>query len=396
MTVLVGSGATIEIGGPKTDEITDAVCLRNSFLAELRQAVQPFVSPAACTFEDLFHVLETLDSYSTGERAGVVPEFKPRPAAVMTAKDPRWLNNESILRASRELIDEVGDIIQKRHATFDPTGTDAWYSAFWNRIVSERACDICTLNYDQTIEQCIGAANYEDGFAWVGSAFARFDPRQLRKSAKSRILHLHGSTRYGYPIEVINQFAFEDDFNDLYLMPSDSAARSTWQGRSTDTSQAHETVIAGPIITGLRKTEKVTIYPYSTYRDILAESVEKSPFLLVAGYSFGDGYINSILRRMRRLHGESCRVVLVTYVSEATRNMWTPDHHALMEEFGWPTPGMNEFLQRVATQDYYLDSHEYRNPWTSKNGCVRLYLNGMRAAITDHSDDIVEFLRPKA
>jgi hypothetical protein len=99
-TALIGSGATIDIGGPTTKDLTDAVCCRNVFLSELRNEVSDFVAPAICTFEDLFHVLETLLSYASAFTTGVLPEYKPRPAAVLATKDSKWLNVANILRAS--------------------------------------------------------------------------------------------------------------------------------------------------------------------------------------------------------------------------------------------------------------------------------------------------------
>jgi hypothetical protein len=184
ITDLIGSGATIEIGGPTTFDITEAICQRNPFIAELRDAVAAFISPAVCTFEDLFHVLETLDSYSTAVQSGVVPEFKPRPAAVLTARDPKWIDGRNILAATRDLVDEVGKIIHDRHGNFDPSGPHEWYAAFWNRIISTAVWDICTLNYDDTIERSIAGSAYEDGFTWIdggallGSTLGHFADRR--------------------------------------------------------------------------------------------------------------------------------------------------------------------------------------------------------------------------
>jgi hypothetical protein len=97
---------------------------------------------------------------------------------------------------------------------------------------------------------------------------------------------------------------------------------------------------------------------------------------------------------MRRIHGDDCRVALISYVPPAAREAWLPDHHVLMTDFGWPTTGMNEFVQRVAARDHYLDGYQFRDPWTSSNGCVRLCLGGMKSALLDHGNDIITFLDP--
>jgi hypothetical protein len=386
----------IEIGGPTTNDLTSAVCCRNSFLYELRDEVSAFVAPATCTFEDLFHVLETLDSYATAVSVGVIPKYKPRPAAVLCGKDAKWLKRADIVRACSDLIDEIGLVVESRHADFSPSGSHRWYSSFWEQAVFRAKWDICTLNYDQTIEQSVGTDAYEDGFVLTDHGFGRFDPKRLRHSTNTRILHLHGSTRYGYPVKALREFAFEDDFSDLYRLESAAEARTTWGGRSNDTSQAHETVIAGPMITGLRKTEKVTAYPYSPYRSAFDEAVGTSPLLLIAGYSFGDGYLNSTLRRMRRLHGDKCRIVIVTYVPPDAREYWMQDQEVLMQDFGWPTSGMNEFLQRIAKESRYLHTFVFKDQWISKNGCLRMYMGGMKSAITQYTGEILDFLCPPA
>ena len=107
----------------------------------------------------------------------------------------------------------------------------------------------------------------------------------------NRILHLHGSILYGY-IRTSNLYAYDDDHEDLYRYDNFQDAKATWFGRSTNTAQSREQAIAGPIITGLRKTDKALCYPYNTYYSLFQDSIIENPRLLIAGYSFGDFHFN--------------------------------------------------------------------------------------------------------
>lgn len=80
-------------------------------------------------------------------------------------------------------------------------------------------------------------------------------------------------------------------------------AKETWFGRSTNTAQSHMESVIGPIITGLRKTDKLVAYPYSSYYHTLMDSLQKNSRLLIIGYSFGDIHFNHLLDRITRIHG---------------------------------------------------------------------------------------------
>ena len=81
-------------------------------------------------------------------------------------------------------------------------------------------------------------------------------------------------------------------------IPIVSGRRETWFGKSNATAQSHEESIIGPLITGLRKTDKLTVHPYDEYQAVFRQAVYKSDRMLVGGYSFGDLYLNSIVDHM--------------------------------------------------------------------------------------------------
>ena len=84
ITCLLGAGATIPVGGPTTTKITEAARRKVqhvidpgtnawvdvAFIDEIANRLNDFLAPHSCHFEDIFHVLETLESYGAGWRSG--------------------------------------------------------------------------------------------------------------------------------------------------------------------------------------------------------------------------------------------------------------------------------------------------------------------------------------
>lgn len=83
------------------------------------------------------------------------------------------------------------------------------------------------------------------------------------------------------------------------------------RGQSNPTAQDHSEYYGGPIITGLRKTDKLNCIPYDFYHGHLYNCLMRNKALVVIGYSFGDFYMNNLINRMTLLHGTNKKVVLI-------------------------------------------------------------------------------------
>ena len=388
ITALLGSGSTLQVGGPTTTALSEAVRKKNQFIDEIGKRLDALLLPTQCNFEDIFDVLETLQSWGTGSAPGTAPRYKPREIPFLDHLDPRWLDPVKILDAVRDLIETVAEEVEQSEKLFSPDKLHRWFRNFWALPKGDYAWDIGTLNYDDILELALGDNNCEDGYVDTGHGYCRFDPRRIAETQKTRLMHLHGSIRYGYPRAVVNQYLFEDTHEDLYKLPTPQEARLTWFGRSTHTSQSHRTNIIGPLITGLQKPDKLTLYPYDQYQAVLRRCVQDSPRLLVVGYSFGDLYLNGILQRISRLHGDSRRVVVVTYFPHK-EELWHPDP-AVSE---WLSEEMLGFLGRAARQSEPLgNSHVFQNPIASKDGHCRIYLRGTEDAFSKNPQDLIGFL----
>ena len=99
---------------------------------------------------------------------------------------------------------------------------------------------------------------------------------------------------------------------DLYKFPTAKSAREEMRiHQCPEHTQAHESFYTGPILVGLRKTEKLEYLPYSCYHADLVNKIVANPSLMIVGYSFGDLYVNQLLERHKLVHGKNQRVVLI-------------------------------------------------------------------------------------
>lgn len=397
----MGAGAVLNIGGPTTTVLTNAIKLRQQLngvpnsnvtvpaIQQIADALDQYFAPESANFEDVFHAVESLISLRTGLTARTAKAFKPAIGAFAT---PTAAANHSAIvlnQASDHIIDEVANHIVAYVNGFAPHATHQWFSRFWQEATGRCPWDIATLNYDNCIEQSLGAGAWEDGFALLDPRIFRFDPARIVNSTITRMLHLHGSVFYGYPrFANPNRFLFEDQHEDLYRFDSHVDARRDWFGRSRNQAQSGERATAGPIITGQRKPDKLLGLPYSTYQAVLQDALLKNSRLLVAGYSFGDLHFNHLLRRLTRYHGDNRRVVLIEFVPTNIRGAgWHPDP-AVRD---WPNDNTLRAVGILGREDRPLEGR-YRHPWVSTDRRCRVYLEGLEDAVQNHGTEIINFL----
>jgi hypothetical protein len=296
------------VGGPTTPKITKAVRAKTqhvldpdvntwsdvSLIDQVAVTLHKFLHPSECHFEDIFDTHENLQSFHSGWGPQTDERFKPRIATFVQGSDPRWFNPMWQLESKQSLLEAVAEQVEESSANFQPQGQHAWFLSFWSCAFNRIDWDLGTLNYDSLFEQI--HPSLEDGYERT-IARSRFNRERLLKTKGSRVLHIHGSIHFGYlPPGETRQFVdFEED---LIRYASTAEARKTWFGKSTPISQSHQDLVIGPLITGLRKTDKLTVHPYDDYQALFRRALYESPRLLIMGYSFGDLYLNSILNRM--------------------------------------------------------------------------------------------------
>lgn len=387
ITCLLGAGAVIEIGGPTTDKITECVC--NALKSkDIPDCIKYNLTG---NFEERFHLLEILSSFHEHTHAPITTILQRKD----TFKDINWGNINS---SCNTLLETIGKTIDSYNCSWKMKPQNDWFVKFWKKLNVTARLDIVTLNYDTCIEQSLNY--FEDGFSekldvmGIHSHHAyRFHPKALHCTNKSKVMHLHGCINYGMgTTHDVNKYAFDDSFHDLYKYDSHNAAIEHWYGHSNPSTQAGENIYVGPIITGLRKTEKLLVHPYLSYHYEFQYALRNNHTLLIVGYSCGDEYINAELMRMKQLHGNKRRIVVISYMSNDVRNNWHRDQYCR----NWPEEKAYYMLSHLmgCSVAGLLDS--FRIPTmdviTSDDKCVQWYVCGFKKSVEKYKMDIIKFL----
>lgn len=360
-------------------------------------------SAAIFHFEKIFHILELLDTYNWYRSKNVAP-FSSFIKINFTF-DPI-----DLIYSSRHIIEKIIDVVKEYDDSFSEDRNE-WYRSFWKEKCKQ--WDVFNLNYDTTIEQSLG--DYEDGYESIPDepSFERFNINKLldNKFGKSTINHIHGCILYGHDRYLdANHDVYDFENQDMYKWPNSNIAKEKWSGISTSNQYAQngQTIIQGPIITGLSKTDKITCLPYDIYRYNLLRSVRNNKGLLIAGYSFGDKYVNNVLTRMSQCHGDEKRVVLIDYwdIKGFCKKNNEDDvvcedsiNPRIFEHFFSSGDGNGEmlmFIKRIVHQDCSVwnnfKSLSFTGPMVSNNDQLMLYIGGMRDALENHKQEIYNFL----
>lgn len=344
-------------------------------------------------FEILFHVMEQLLAYEgvwsgNNHNPDRYPHFGP-----FTSQNFSF-SRQDLLQIMWKFIMRIMDIVNGYDTYFrNDGGKEDWYRDFFK---SEFKWDVFNFNYDTTVEQSI--KHYEDGFESVPERIdAIFNPLKLMKNSEnlSTINHIHGCINYFYKDDSDSDM-FVTNIHDLYRYPNYDEVRKRMIGRgqSNQTAQNNEEYYAGPIITGLRKTEKLTCMPYDFYHGNLYKAIESSNAMVIVGYSFGDLYVNNLINRMHSIWKGKERIVLIDKW-DGSKIMGSKSN--LDKYLQTLSKGEIEFLELMSGQTYigemtnsFIDPDVFK-PKYSKNGALMLITSGMKIA-SSIRDDIYDFL----
>ena len=202
-------------------------------------------------------------------------------------------------------MEKIIEIVRGYDNQFRENGRETWYKDFWKEFRGE--LDVFNLNYDTSIE--FSLHDFNDGFVGFTQDYERFEPEVLWNAGEGQptVSHLHGCYLYGdfNPKPVENYYSHRD----LYKLYSDQEPFISRQWLPMN--QVGEGLFYSPIITGLKKTDKICYLPHSYYHAYLAKRIIDNPSLLICGYSFGDLYVNQLLQRHKLIHDQNERVVIV-------------------------------------------------------------------------------------
>lgn len=421
VTVIVGAGAVLDFEHkgifPSVKNITDEVLklsiqkvdggerlllheLNEQMVDELKKVGHPEINrlnQPQLNFESLLHVIEMCIAYSGcwhGEYVSwpVLPEFGILIQPNEFLKD---IQTYDYIRAAYELQKTVMGIVNQYDTTFSKDKlAEQWYRDFWKSL-SGRS-NIFNLNYDNTIENSL--SDYEDGFPPTkdGEEYSRFSARRYYENPRgvSTIAHLHGQILFSEA----RSFPFEYSIRDMVKNRNyATACKNRIGGQSYPSNQAKEEYVQPYIVSGSRKTEKITFAPNNVYLSDLTRKVIENSRLMVIGYSFGDLYLNEILGLGMAAHGDDFKVVIIDKFPSYVNSYVSWSQHLIRE----CNPQEYTFVSRLAKDRLFVEVgqkkfplfvREYGVPVVSTNGKLMMCINGFKDAVVNHKETILDFL----
>lgn len=432
ITTIVGAGAILDfdlpdgVKKPTTQYITDEVVglelknvLTGKKITEIKDAYNVLKQgyPTNPNFEMLFHVLEMWYAYGWVWTNSINPPKNPcmYPVFAPFVKPKQKFDITSLSIAISYFLLKVMDIVNTYNAPYlADSNFNSWYRGFWK---SYCGCwDVFNLNYDTTIEHSLDVC--EDGFEEIPNqdGFMHFSPQKfwVNERGCSTMSHLHGCIEFfdeRYDKKVYEQEFLKYDYHDMYKYSSYEKVRNQFENssKSHKSNQAGEQLIGTPIITGLRKNDKLNTIPFDFYHGHLFNCILKNNSLLIVGYSFGDIYINHVIERMELIHGDNKRIVLIDKwslygeeeIEKITDAKIKEDYiRDMMRQKTYDADFGNErgdFLCRITGKSQYdaavscFKNYDMTGPMISTNGCLMLFIGGFKSASL-HKDEIYAFL----
>ena len=419
VTIIVGAGAVMDFDHkgifPSVKNITDEVLklsiqkvdggerpllheIYDHVVKKLNRVLKTnHIKPPQLNFENLLHVIEMCIAYSGGWHKEYVswipfPEFGTLIHPDDFLKD---IQTYDYIRAAYELQKTVMSIVNQYDTAFNEDKlAEQWYWNFWKSL-SGRS-NIFNLNYDNTIENSLG--EYEDGFPPIkdGEDYSRFSAKRYYENPRgvSTIAHLHGQILFSEARE----YPFDSSIRDMVKNKDyQTACKNRIGGQFPPSNQAKEEYLQPVIVSGSRKTEKMTFAPNNVYLSDIARKVVENNRLMVIGYSFGDLYLNEILGLGMSAHGDDFRVVIIdkfpSYINSYTSLFQHIAHRCNPQEYTFVSRLAKDGLYiEVGQTEFPLIVGEYGEPVVSRNGKLMMCIGGFKDTVVNHKETILKFL----
>jgi hypothetical protein len=311
LNIFLGAGFAQGLHLPGTEEITNHISTLKAngvYLADGRYLpLGPILWKIANSyydapnFETLLHLVESMVSaersrlgFASADQQKVAFNafMDPTPRLAPITQDANALG---VFGAA--MMGEVADYLDKSmtRSRMEKQGTIREF--LWPFLSEE--VRISTLNYDDSIERSVeGYVTFWDGFTDDNPGSIDYDG--FRQVHRAELLHLHGSIRFapisGYPSTYppsLQRFKSNVDAKPNRQPLADFNALT----------QAGELIFTGPMLSGLRKTEKLVVEPYGLYHQRFTTGLLDSPRFLCVGYGGNDTYVNSAILRAKAVHG---------------------------------------------------------------------------------------------
>lgn len=277
-------------------------------------------------FEDMLHVTEELLTYSAPRSR--YPEYRRVRPVIEALTDPaeKWriLFDASFLATTKTTFVRI--IIDKILSVTDLKDKTGPLKTLIEPLSKRARIDCFTLNYDELADHAFDDAfldTWTDGFEkkYNAEGYSAFKSARLESllpfTRQHRLCHLHGHVRFGYSLR--QKKNTQPSLEIVKYNPSEYEKQMLshrLELQYVQTNQAQEIFQGGPIISGLRKYEKLASMPYAYYYKTFIDSLYGANAVVIVGYGGHDEHINSWLRESQDAKPNR-RVIEVTKKSEA-------------------------------------------------------------------------------
>lgn len=243
------------------------------------------------------------------------------------------------------------------------------------------------INYGTWLEQILD--NYNDGFIPICETHREFSANQLFSNNDNlpTINHLHGQICFTTHLPTGSHRFLTDGWYkaNSYDLVRDLRILPKYPGFIAKT-QAAEHVYQFPIITGLRKNDKIMTPPFDAYYTHLYQQLRTNNNLLIVGYGYGDLYINGLLNQFRSFHGNNGKVICIGYLNP---NNWV--HNIANMPLSNSMKHSIYILFGDSTLPHRFFGFDYCDRIDSTEGNSRLYLGGFKSTALMYADEILRF-----
>ena len=313
LMVVVGAGASIDLGMPSVNEVD---CLFSEWAKEDYQLANDENKTLYChirdevnrhykanpkkglqketNFEEILYVILQLsaalgdDNYKLPMNAFWGLKELPK---INSSTEEKFVDGNDLRQLCSLLVDKLLTEFRERCKTSKEDNKEKenfdHFTKFINQLSNDYDVAFITLNYDNLISQ----ANPDlfTGFKADGS----FDPVSVyEKSDWGLIYHLHGSVHFDMQLEPLNMHAIK--WTDLNSAFSGNSSCRNYQDTSEGISMPTSVIVAG-----YGKTNQIQRVPFRTYYSKIDEIARKADAFLFMGYGFNDFHLNNSLHMIR-------------------------------------------------------------------------------------------------
>lgn len=313
LMVIVGAGASIELGMPSVNEIDELFCqwsleeyrLANdqnqSLYSFIRDEINKHYSLNPKTglikktdFEQVLYVILQLsaalsdDNYNLPTNAFF--DLKKLPTIISYQKE-KLVDGNDLRQLYLYLIDKLAIEFRERcKRTRISKQTDfEYFEKFITRLNSEYDTAFISLNYDDLVIQTC-----QDLFTGFNKDTGAFESCSVYNRRKwGLIYYLHGSVHFDMQGDQFDMHAIKWN-RDL-----NSQFQSNSSGRNSQDTLEGIQMPTSTIVVGYGKTNQIQRIPFRTYYSQLDKIAESSDAILFLGYGFNDLHINKCLHSIR-------------------------------------------------------------------------------------------------